>query len=228
MKFFIDTEFIETKDSIELVSIGIVSEDGRGIYKVSNEFDESKADDWVKENVLDKIRGIKGTSLKKIRNRVAKFILESGEPPEFYFYYGASDWVLFYRLWGRLLDLPKSFPYIYIDLKQMAMERGLDAEWIRNNVPEPELKHHAIIDARWNHALYMAIKANDTEKLLRQINEFESGRRDALKFALDHITEIMDKDSDGEIINYRLHSKLVDKIGRQYNKCLALTPKTND
>lgn len=49
MKYFYDTEFIEDGKTIELLSIGIVSEDGRKLYCESNEADLSKADDWVKK-----------------------------------------------------------------------------------------------------------------------------------------------------------------------------------
>jgi hypothetical protein len=38
--------------SIQLISIGIVAEDGREIYLISNEYNPNDADDWVKENVL--------------------------------------------------------------------------------------------------------------------------------------------------------------------------------
>ena len=61
MKYFIDTEFIEgvkkplfgkSRHFIDLVSIGIVCEDGREYYAVSNEFNPKDADKWVLENVL--------------------------------------------------------------------------------------------------------------------------------------------------------------------------------
>lgn len=64
MKYFFDTEFIEgfrkplfgkRSHFIELISIGIVCEDGREYYAVSNEFNPKDADDWVRENVIDKI-----------------------------------------------------------------------------------------------------------------------------------------------------------------------------
>lgn len=64
MKYFIDTEFIEgfhkplfgkKRHFIDLISIGIVSEDGREYYAVSNEYNSNDADDWVKQNVLFKI-----------------------------------------------------------------------------------------------------------------------------------------------------------------------------
>src|SRR4051812_12087398 len=52
MKFFLDTEFIEDGVTIDLISIGIVAEDGREYYAVSSEFDPTKASQWVKDNVL--------------------------------------------------------------------------------------------------------------------------------------------------------------------------------
>src|SRR5258708_33864740 len=52
MRYFIDTEFVEDGHTIDLISIGIVCEDGRELYMQSAEFDAEKASDWVKENVL--------------------------------------------------------------------------------------------------------------------------------------------------------------------------------
>lgn len=71
MNYYIDTEFIEGpqdkrflgfkygegKPTIDLISIGIVSEDGWSLYKVSKDFDFRKAwaDKWIRENVLKPI-----------------------------------------------------------------------------------------------------------------------------------------------------------------------------
>lgn len=52
MKYFIDTEFIEDGKTIDLISIGIVAEDGREYYAINGECDFRKADDWVLQNVL--------------------------------------------------------------------------------------------------------------------------------------------------------------------------------
>lgn len=45
MKYFFDTEFIEDGKTIELLSIGIVSEDGREFYAESLDADHSKAEE---------------------------------------------------------------------------------------------------------------------------------------------------------------------------------------
>lgn len=68
MKYFFDTEFKEgfrkplfgkRSHYIDLISIGIVAEDGREYYAISNEFDLRAiwfdSDTWVKDNVLKPI-----------------------------------------------------------------------------------------------------------------------------------------------------------------------------
>jgi hypothetical protein len=56
MRYWFDTEFIEDGKTIDLISIGIVAEDGRERYWESSEADHSKANDWVRENVLSLFR----------------------------------------------------------------------------------------------------------------------------------------------------------------------------
>lgn len=55
MKYWLDTEFIEDGKTIDLISIGIVAEDGREYYAINYDCDLSKANDWVKENVIAKL-----------------------------------------------------------------------------------------------------------------------------------------------------------------------------
>jgi hypothetical protein len=56
MKYFLDTEFIEQPCTIQLISIGLVAEDGREFYAISNEFDVNLASPWVMENVIKPMR----------------------------------------------------------------------------------------------------------------------------------------------------------------------------
>jgi hypothetical protein len=66
MKYYLDTDFHEYKkkplfgkaiDTIELISIGIVSEDDRNYYAISKDFDLNAAwnNEWLRENVLKPI-----------------------------------------------------------------------------------------------------------------------------------------------------------------------------
>ena len=40
MRIFYDTEFLDDGKTIDLISIGMVAEDGRELYAVSSEFDQ--------------------------------------------------------------------------------------------------------------------------------------------------------------------------------------------
>lgn len=52
MKYWLDCEFLDTGTTIDLVSIGIVCEDGRELYLQSCEFNIDKASPWVREHVI--------------------------------------------------------------------------------------------------------------------------------------------------------------------------------
>lgn len=52
MRYYLDTEFIDTGNTIDLISIGLVCEDGRELSMQSCEFDESKATPWIQVNVF--------------------------------------------------------------------------------------------------------------------------------------------------------------------------------
>lgn len=61
MKYFFDCEFIEgfrkplfakRHHFIDLISIGVVAEDGREYHAICCEYDYKDADNWVKENVI--------------------------------------------------------------------------------------------------------------------------------------------------------------------------------
>jgi hypothetical protein len=53
VKIYYDTEFIDDGKTIDLVSIGMVAEDGRELYVVSKEFpvDKLQQNKWLKDNV---------------------------------------------------------------------------------------------------------------------------------------------------------------------------------
>ncbi len=53
MKYWIDTEFIAHPFTIDLISIGLVDENGREFYAESSEVDWSKANPWTLANVRD-------------------------------------------------------------------------------------------------------------------------------------------------------------------------------
>jgi hypothetical protein len=56
MKIWFDTEFIEDGRTIDLMSIGMVREDGAFYYAESDQWIPGKASAWVKENVIPHLR----------------------------------------------------------------------------------------------------------------------------------------------------------------------------
>jgi hypothetical protein len=227
IKYFLDTEFHEHKkkgkfsnkftgtievDTIELISIGIVTSDDREYYAICNEFDVKAAwnNEWLRDNVLKSIfyelldidfenlktgdvidrwkftmKDLKrllnkyGSDKYTIRREILQFVIDptgelldawmdrigafynalmdrdlgKGNYPEFYAYFADYDWVVFCWIFGRMIDLPESFPMFCLDLKQMMYEKGLDGEWKNEHCPTPEGNHNALIDAKWNKQL---------------------------------------------------------------------------
>jgi hypothetical protein len=148
MRYFIDTEFIEYPNTIDLISVGIVAEDGRELYLINQECAFEKANDWVKENVIPHIYDINTTfGGWDLRSTIAKHVINfvgSGKP-EFWGYYADYDWVVFCWLFGSMIDLPKGWPMYCRDIKQLCDDLG------NPQLPEQgKGEHHALADARWN------------------------------------------------------------------------------
>lgn len=167
MKYWIDTEFIEDGKTIDLISIGIVAEDGREFYAENLDCDFSKASEWVKENVITSLWSKqKDKSLgnawirdggyggllnhKEIRSEVLRFTsLDNYGKPEFWAYYADYDWVVFCQLFGTMMDLPKGFPKYCRDIKQEC------DRLVNPKLPEQgKGEHNALDDARWNKRAY--------------------------------------------------------------------------
>jgi hypothetical protein len=55
VKYWYDTEFIENGHTIDLISIGVVAEDGRELYLQSCQFDPRSASGWVSEHVIPQL-----------------------------------------------------------------------------------------------------------------------------------------------------------------------------
>ena len=147
MLYYLDTEFIEYPCTIDLVSIGIVSGDGQTFYSISSEFDESRASDWVKENVIAHLDGPR-QSREGIREGILALVGDD-RVPAFWGYYADYDWVAFCWIFGSMIDLPKHFPKYCRDLKQELDQVG------NPKIPfEPEHEHHALSDAKWNRRLH--------------------------------------------------------------------------
>jgi hypothetical protein len=142
LKYWFDTEFIAHPWTLDLISIGMVAEDGREFYAESSEVDWSKASRWTLANVRPQLDG-GGMTRDEISYAIRQFT-EHDEHPIFWGYFPFYDWVAFVSLFGGLNDLPFHFPQLCLDIKQWAIELG-----------DPELphqaagRHNALSDARW-------------------------------------------------------------------------------
>ncbi len=161
MRYFYDCEFIEDGRTIDLVSIGIVAEDGREYYAVSTEFDPERAGPWVRRNVLPKLPPF-SSPLWRSRSRIRDDILEFVSAPhgtvgptvEMWAWVAAYDHVALCQLWGSMTALPRIMPRYTRELKQYWEEHGSPAL-----PPVPDDSHDALADARHNLAKFRAVEA---------------------------------------------------------------------
>lgn len=141
MRIWFDTEFIEDGKTIDLISIGMVREDGAIYYAEAAECNRSRASQWVVDNVFPHL----DQSMVKPRARIAADLIAfAGGAPQFWAYYADYDWVALCQLFGTMMDLPKGWPMYCRDVKQLCDELG--------NPPLPKQatnEHNALDDARW-------------------------------------------------------------------------------
>jgi len=153
MKFWFDTEFFEDGHIIELISIGIVAEDGRTYYAevAGAEYIANKSD-WLRENVQPHLTG--DTKYRStIREEIVEFV---GENPEFWAYYASYDWVVLCQLFGRMIDLPKGWPMFVRDVKQLCVDCG------NPNLPKQSgAEHSALADALWTRKAWDFLMRHD-------------------------------------------------------------------
>lgn len=157
MKYFLDTEFIEAPGHLDLISIGIVAEDGRKFYLENSEVDWGRASPWVIANVRPHVVSANNRTLmgevavpkSEMGDRIQAFV--GVDPSQFWGYYCDYDWVALCWLFGTMMDLPKGFPFLCRDLRQALDERGLQ------HVKQPDdAPHHALSDAQWIAETYAA------------------------------------------------------------------------
>ena len=151
MRYFYDCEFIEDGVTIDLVSIGVVDEEGREFYAVSTEFDPERAGPWVRQNVLPKLPSPADPAWRS-RERIKADLLDflgvgptNGHDLELWAWIAAYDHVALAQLWGAMPALPRSLPRFTKDLRQRWEDVG------RPKLPQPPADaHDALADARHN------------------------------------------------------------------------------
>ena len=137
MKYFLDTEFIEgtqkkwfgqTKPTIDLISIGIVCENGREYYAISKDFNLKEA--WNRfqrkeQTIFEKQNAFKGKKEYWIRDNVLKSIYTELEKKEIDNYKGFTD---------PIYDLELSFNYSC--LKRLIKKYGKSNKQIAEDIKD--------------------------------------------------------------------------------------------
>ncbi len=170
MRFWLDTEFIENGRTIDLVSIGIVSEDGREYYAVSSDCDRTRANQWVKKNVLPQVDWSLARPRSQIRTEIVEFCgfatydHDSGtkHQHEFWANYGAYDWVILCQLFGSMDDFPEGWPMYCHDIQQLREALGGPV------LPEQSSSHHALEDARGTREAWYFLTNQDPGVITRK------------------------------------------------------------
>jgi 3' exoribonuclease, RNase T-like len=157
VRFFYDCEFIEDGRTIDLVSIGVVREDGSEYYAVSTEFDSSRANPWVRRHVLDQLPSPADSAWRdraSIRDSLMDFFVAGGPGRvELWAWISAYDHVCLAQLWGDMRALPAIVPRFTHDLRQRWEDAGAPPM-----PPPPRDRHDALADARHNLARWQVIE----------------------------------------------------------------------
>lgn len=177
MRIYYDTEFHEDGQRIELLSIGMVRQDGQRLYRVISDhgaISRAVNHDWLRENVVrhlpvtirdrgPEVFGYRWSwawdyehsdyefvySRAEVADHVRDFVLGSADP-ELWAWYGAYDHVAICQLFGRMIDLPDGFPMFTCDIRQEAARTCCDLRQEDGPVKPEGVAHNALHDAIWD------------------------------------------------------------------------------
>lgn len=185
IKYFLDCEFIEHDKLIDLISIGIVSSDGRELYLQSVEFDFSKANEYVMQNVFPHLQFCNADSRypfineahyhkkhgkcmpydqcswcthKQIKDEIVAFINAEDDKPEFWGWITSYDFLVLCQIFGGFANLPSHWPHYIREFQAILDDRNISDD----QLPQQEGKtHNALEDARHLKKLWGYIMRND-------------------------------------------------------------------
>lgn len=190
MKLYFDTEFTGLTKDAELISIGIIDEDGRSFYAEFSDFHVNKCSDWVKQNVIAKlynsedkdkkyewILGVADTQVygtkKEIKEELEEW-LSAYDTVEFVSDVCHYDFVLLIDLFGSAFDLPKNICAACHDINQdiakyynISETKAFDVcreDMVRDIIKSSADKHNALWDARVIAKIYELVNKPEKEE----------------------------------------------------------------
>ena len=171
-QLFFDTEFTSLTTKAELISIGIVTADGRHFYAELNDFDKDNCTNFVKTEVLPKLRfygkvtnniflktdpydfNVLGDK-KLIKRSLLEWLNKIPKGPKIFIGDVVMwDWILLHDIISDVVDdmpqLPNNISYIPTDLATVFREKGIDADIDRQQYCGKTLTklHNALEDAK--------------------------------------------------------------------------------
>ena len=155
---FLDTEFTGLHQQTTLISIGLVADTGQTFYAELTDYDVLQIDDWLKLNVIEKLR-FNAPLSGEDEHYVATRHSDNNPPASLYNSYSielrcnsmllkheltswleqfervdiwsdclAYDWVLFNNIFGTSFDIPTSVNYIPFDICTLFQIKGIDPD----------------------------------------------------------------------------------------------------
>ena len=152
MRYWFDTEFHDDGHTVELISIGVVAEDGREYFAANAQYPLARAQshDFLRQHVVPYLPPTGSPAWlpkAQIKQGLEDFFRQPGGTPEFWADCGEYDWVLMRQLWGELTQWPTGWPYLAMDIEQWRIQLGAP-HFPRENAS----RHDALQDARLTRA----------------------------------------------------------------------------
>jgi 3' exoribonuclease, RNase T-like len=152
MRVFVDCEFTDFIDC-DLISIGLVADDGREFYGERSDYDDSSCSAFVREAVLPQLGQYPGRVFTREALRSALLAWLGQFDGGFFCADYVGDWDLLIDLLG---DVPAGWQGVLVS--QLIDYNRLEAYFAEN-----QGRHHALVDAR---ALRQAITADRLNEAL--------------------------------------------------------------
>ena len=183
LKIFFDTEFTGLHKNTTLISIGLISEDGRAFYAELTDYDEKQCDDWIEKNVLDHLYTRYPRNVEEApyipnlhvgtKNEIAKALhiwFKQFDMVELVSDVCHYDMVLLIDMFGHAFNLPSNVGAICYDINQdiaryygisqseafdKSREKILYSKYKENSIDGD--KHNALYDAKVIRELYQIL-----------------------------------------------------------------------
>ncbi len=176
IRIFLDTEFTGLQQETTLISLALVTENGKEFYAEFTDYNKNQVSDWILNNVIANLflteknqnRNLEKIYIKGNTHEIKSALLiwlnqfpvikdkDDNIIPNIEIWADVPhyDWVLFCELFGGALNIPKQIHYICRDLATFLETKNIDISKPRielidkNKLPENLNRHNALFDAK--------------------------------------------------------------------------------